>query len=139
MLSEMKQNKVSWEIDCVCLCGTYLTGNWSAQLPCRVLHSSSTCATKYLQQSLAVNRQRSLPAVSGSVITPGGCPPPQKQEEFMPLPIQMEGYLFDVVPHLGKENSVFPRVEKHLLCGRENFLQTSTEIPHFTLSGVLLE
>lgn len=30
----------------------------------------------------------------------------------------------------------FPTVEKHLLCGREYFLQTSTEFPHFTLPGI---
>lgn len=52
----------------------------------------------------------------------------------MPLSIQIEGYLFNAVPHWG--GSVFPRVEKHLLCGREYFLQTSTEFPHFTLPGI---
>lgn len=37
-------------------------------------------------------------------------------------------------PILG--SSVFPRVEKCLLCGREYFLQTSPEFPHFTLLGI---
>lgn len=86
----------------MCLHGTDLAGNWPAHLPRRELHSCSTSVTKYLGKSLVVNRQRSPPAVSGSVIMLGGCPPPQEQEEFMPLPIQIEGYLFNVVPHLGK-------------------------------------
>lgn len=99
MLSEAKQKEVSQETECVCLCGTDLAGNRPAQFPGWEQHSSSTCVTRYLGWSWAGNRHLLAQAFCHT----GGCPALQKQGEFMPLPVHVQGYWFNAVSHFGKQ------------------------------------
>lgn len=129
MWSEMKQSKVSQEMT-VCACAEYASQGNGLQ------NYLAECCTAPARVSLTVHSQLMISPGNAliqpdSVNTPGGCPPSQKQQ-FLPLPVHMEGYLCN----LGKGNSIFLRMEKYLLCGRENFLRPSTEFSQFTLWGV---
>lgn len=88
MLSEPKQEEVSQETDCVCLCGTDLAGNWAAQFPGREQHSSSTAGNDtWGDPELGIDT-----CWVRLFYHPGGCPALQKQGEFMPLPVHVQGY-----------------------------------------------
>lgn len=119
MLSELQQEEVSQETDCVCLCGTDL-GNWPAQLPGRAAQLQPFC--------------HQTPGLGQAFITLGAALPSRNKGDSCPCLVMYRDIDVMQCPILG--SSVFPRVEKCWLCGREYFLQTSTKFLHFTLLGI---
>lgn len=126
MLSELQQEEVSQETDCVCLCGTDLVGNRPAQLPGRAAQLQHFC-----HQIPGLGRDTCWVRL---LITLGAALPSRNKGNSCPC-LFMYRDIDGMQCHI-LGSSVFPRVEKCWLYGREYFLQTSTEFPHFTLLGI---
>lgn len=134
MRSEMKQNKVSQEMT-VCACAERASQGNGLQ------NYLAECCTAPARVSLTVHSQW--------MISPGTallqlCQALSPHWEAALLPRNNISCLClftwrgicKAVLHSGKGSSIFLRMEKHLLCGRENFLWSNTEFPQFTLWGV---